>query len=60
MTNEQAIAKLKGMYADVRNVEPGVYCGRENGKMTLYRLNEGILEQRVDYDVHTCGWEEVE
>lgn len=67
MTEKEVIAKLRTLYSDiqyadaeVRHVEADVFCVRENGNMTLYRLNEGILERRVDYDFHTCGWETVE
>ena len=60
MTNEQAIAKLKALHADVRQVEPEVYCAHEDDAMMLYRLNDGTLERRVDYDEYTCGWEAVE
>lgn len=59
MTSEQAITKLRALYDDVRQVEAEVFCVHENKVMTLYRLNDGILERRVDVDYHTCIWEEV-
>jgi len=60
MTNAQAIIKLNALYGDVQLLKPNLYGVKGNGTRAMYRLEDGILYKKIDIDMHTCGWEEVE
>ena len=58
MSNEQAIEKLSAIYGHVEMVRDGVFVAKWGDAFEMFRLNEGVLEHRVDVDFHTVKWEE--
>ena len=60
MSNEQAIAKLSAIYGHVEMVRDGVFVAKWGDAFEMFRLTDGVLEQRFDDDVHYCRWEPVD
>ena len=60
MSNEQAIAKLSAIYGHVEMVRDGVFVANRGDAFEMFRLTDGVLEQRFDDDVHSCRWEPVD
>lgn len=60
MTNEQAIEKLSAIYGHVEMVRDGVFVANRGDAFEMFRLTDGVLEQRFDDDVHSCRWEPVD
>lgn len=57
MTNEQAIEKLSAIYGAINSPKEGVFAARVGSNFEMFRLEDGVLEHRVDVDYHTCIWE---
>lgn len=60
MTNEQAIEKLSAIYGAIDSPKDGVFAAKVGNNFEMFRLEDGVLEHRVDVDYHTCVWEAVE
>lgn len=60
MTNEQAIERLTEEHGAIEMVKDGVFVANRGDAFEMFRLTDGVLEQRFDDEVHSCRWEPVD
>ena len=59
VTTDQALEHLNRIYTDVETVKYDVFIARDGDNFELFRLEDGLLEHRIDVDFHTVRWEVV-
>lgn len=57
MSNEQAIERLSEEYGTIEMAKDGVFVAKVEDGFEMFRLEDGVLEKRVEVDEHTCRWE---
>lgn len=60
MTEAEAIETLSALYGFVDKLKEGVFAVRVANGFEMFRLSDGVLEQRVEVDMHTCRWDVLE
>ena len=57
MTNEQAIARLTEEYGAIEMVKDGVFVSKKGSNFEMFRIEDEMIQRRVDVDFHTAKWE---